>query len=560
MNFKISYNILLALLLISAFQFSCKKYETEPLEPLTEDIVYDKMDINGTYADRALTNLYTFLPTGFNRIDNSFLDAATDDAVSSEQSNDIEILSQALQSPATTIDDNFANAYVGISRANLFLSKIDIVPVTAAIKQTWKSEARFIRAMLYFELVKRYGGVPLLGNKVLTLNDDLSIPRNTFTECAQFIVSECDSISGSLKKEPLTAVETGRITQGAALSLKSRILLYAASPLHNPTNDPAKWQAAANAAKAVIDLNYYALNASFVTAFTTRASNKEVILAFQQPTSSNLERALAPVGYQNLNNSNGLISPTEDLVEVFPTINGKSITADLKTTANPTGFDPNNPYTNRDPRFNATIFYNGSLWLGRPVETFEGGRDKPGGIQTQTKTGYYLRKFLPDLSNAANYSAVDHNFIIFRYAEMLLNYAEAANEMGDAVANRTNAYTQLIALRKRAGIIAGADALYGLKANMTQAEMREAIKLERRIELAFEEHRFWDVRRWKTAEVELNKILRGVRITKTGTGTFSYQTINVAPIKFIAPKMYLYPLPFNELLKNKALTQNPGWQ
>ncbi len=399
MNLERSYKTLLALLIIASL-YSCKKYETVPLESLTEDIVYDKMDSVGTYAERALTNLYTFLPTGFNRIDNSFLDAATDDAVSSLQASNIEILSQALQSSTQTIDDNFANAYVGLYRANQFLSKIDVVPVTALIKQTWKAEARFIRVMLYFELVKRYGGVPLLGDKVYTLSDNPVIPRNTYQECVNFIVSECDATSGLLKKEPLSTIETGRITQGAALSLKARILLYAASPLNNPTNDLTKWQLAAAAAKAVIDLNYYALNASFITAFTARANNKEVILAFQQPTNTNLERALAPSGYQNLNNSSGLMSPTEDFVRIFPMLTGLAITDAAS------GYNPANPYINRDPRFNATIFYNGSLWLNRAVETFEGGKDKPGGIQTQTKTGYYLRKFLPDLSTASNYSLV----------------------------------------------------------------------------------------------------------------------------------------------------------
>lgn len=552
MNLERSYKTLLALLVIVSL-YSCKKYETVPLESLTEDIVYDKMDSVGTYAERALTNLYTFLPTGFNRIDNSFLDAATDDAVSSQQASNIEILSQALQSSTQTVDDNFATAYVGLYRANQFLSKIDAVPVTPLIKQTWKAEARFIRAMLYFELVKRYGGVPLLGDKVYTLNDNLAIPRNTYQECVTFIVSECDAISGLLKREPVLATETGRITQGAALSLKARILLYAASPLNNPTNDLTKWQLASAASKAVIDLNYYALNASFITAFTARANNKEVILAFQQPTNSNLERALAPSGYQNLNNSSGLISPTEDFVRIFPMLTGLAITDATS------GYNPANPYINRDPRFNATIFYNGSLWLNRAVETFEGGKDKPGGIQTQTKTGYYLRKFLPDLSTASNYSLVDHNFIIFRYAETLLSYAEATNEMGDVLANRTISYAQLTALRKRAGITAGTNLLYGLKANMSQAEMRDAIKLERRIELAFEEHRFWDARRWKTADVDFNKILKGVSITKSSTGAFTYQIIDVAPIRFLAPKMYLYPLPYNELIKDKALTQNPGW-
>ncbi len=547
------YKICIVLLTLSALQFACKKFEEVPVEARTEELVYDSKDINGFFSEQALTNLYTFLPKGFNRIEGAYLDAATDDGVSSQLSSNIYLLSKGLQSSTQLVDDSFGSNYTAIFRANQFLSKVDVVPVIALTKQYWKAEARFIRAMSYFELVKRYGGVPLIGDKVYTLEDKINLPRNTYADCVQYIVSECNAISGLLLKEPLSAVQTGRITQGAALALKARILLYAASPLNNPSNDVSKWQAAADAAKAVIDLNFYALNANFVNAFITR-SDKEVILAFQQARNQNLEVAQSPSGYvSDLYTSNGTTSPSQDLVDAFPTLTGRPI-------SDPgSGFNATNPYANRDPRFAATIFFNGAQWLGRAVETFEGGKDKPNTSLIQTKTGYYLRKFLPNLATATDYAAADHNFIIFRYAEILLNYAEAINEAANTAANRTIAYTQLTNLRKRAGITAGSGSLYGLNANMTQAEMRAAIKLERRIEMAFEEHRYWDVRRWNTGGSDFNKIITGTKITRVSPGVFTYQTVNVEPLVFIAPKMNLYPIPFTEIQANSALVQNPGW-
>lgn len=557
MNFKRSYKFYAMLLIMGIAQTGCVKNEAVPLDIKTEDLIYDKMDINGYYADQALTNLYTFLPKGFNRVDNSYLDAATDDAVNSQLSGNIDILAKGLQSPTQVVDDAFASNYTGIYRANQFLSKIDVVPIATNVKVFDKAEARFLRAMFYFELVKRYGGVPLLGDQVLNLNSNLKIARNSYADCISYIVSECDAISVQLRPEPLSTTLVGHATQGCALALKARTLLYAASPQNNPTNDVAKWQAAANAAKAVIDLNYYALNASFVSAFLNRA-DKEVILGFQQAKNQALETAQAPVGYTNdLITSRGQTSPTQDLVDAFPTIKGLPISADIKSASNTTGFDAANPYANRDPRMGATVFYNGQQWLSRAVETFEGGKDKPGGTLVQTKTGYYLRKFLPDLSTATAYSTQDHNFIIFRYAEILLDYAEALNEVGGA-ANTTLAYTQLTNIRKRAGITAGTGSLYGLTAAMSQSQMRDAIRLERRLELAFEEHRFWDERRWNTADTDFNKTRHGITITKTGT-TFTYQTKNVDNMVFIAPKMYLYPFAFSDLQSNTALTQNPGW-
>ncbi|QKJ28781.1 RagB/SusD family nutrient uptake outer membrane protein [Mucilaginibacter mali] len=557
MNFKRSYKFYAMLLIMGIAQTGCIKNETVPLDIKTEDLIYDKMDINGYYADQALTNLYTFLPKGFNRVDNSYLDAATDDAVNSQLSGNIDILAKGLQSPTQVVDDAFASNYTGIYRANQFLSKIDVVPITNSVKTFDKAEARFLRAMFYFELVKRYGGVPLLGDQVLNLNSNLKIARNSYADCVNYIVSECDAISGQLRTEPITTTLLGHATQGCALALKARTLLYAASPQNNPGNDAAKWTSAANAAKAVIDLNYYALNASFVSAFLNRA-DKEVILGFQQAKNQTLETAQAPVGYTNdLITSRGQTSPTQDLVDAFPTIKGLPIGTDIKSGTNTTGFDAANPYANRDPRMGATVFYNGQQWLGRAVETFEGGKDKPGGTLVQTKTGYYLRKFLPDLSAASAYSTQDHNFIIFRYAEILLDYAEAINEAADAASNRSTALAQLVLIRKRAGLTAGTPANYGITAT-TQSQMRDAIRLERRLELAFEEHRFWDERRWNTAGTDFNKTRHGITITKTGT-TYNYQTKNVDNMVFIAPKMYLYPFAFSDLQSNTALTQNPGW-
>lgn len=546
-RYNIYVMLLAALMLI---QTSCHEYEKEPLNIITEELVYDEMDINAYYAEQVLNNIYTYLPDGFNRIDGVFLDAATDDAIASEDANNIEIIAEARQNPTHGVDQVWGRSYQAIRRVNIFLSKIDRVPTTEETKVFWKAEARFIRAISYFELLKRYGGVPLLGDRVLELTDELDIPRNSFEEGVQYVVGELNDISDKLRivNQADDDPNFGRITQGAALALKSRLLLYAASPLHNPANDQGKWQQALEAAKDVIDLNAYSLHPNFVTLFITRKNN-EIILSRQRARSQNIERTNAPIGFTAPNLSEGAMSPTQELVDAFPMKNGLAI-GDAGS-----GYLADRPYHNRDPRFEATVFYNGASWLQRDVETFEGGLDKPNraGL-TQTRTGYYMRKFMGNFGNTAAYSNQDHNFIIFRYAEILLNYAEAANELGQT----TEALEQLKLIRERARISSGEGDVYGLKANMDQVQMREAIQLERRLELAFEEHRFWDVRRWKEAETVFNKKLHGMKITKTDED-LNYNVEEVAQIRFIAPKMYLYPIPFDEVLKNLALEQNPGW-
>lgn len=535
------------------FFTACKKYETVPEEIITENFIYDNFDKNGVYAQQVVNNIYTYLNPGFNRIDGVLLDAATDDAIPSPYAHSIEVLSKGRLTASNNVDDNWSNAYTCIRKVNLFLSKQASVPRDSATKQYWRAEVRFMRAYSYFELLKRYGGVPLVGNKVFTLDDNMNLSQNSFDQCVNYIVSECDVIKDSLRKETTTefpATEWGKITRGVALSLKSRVLLFAASPLNNPGNTISKWQAAADAAKAVMNLGYFALNSSFLSTFTTR-SNKEIILAYQRAVTQDVEKNNAPSGFGAPNQSNGYISPTSELVDAFPALNGRAITDPAS------GYDATKPYLNRDPRLGWTIFFNGSKWLGRDVETFDGGLDKPGGLLIQTRTGYYMRKFMADYSTSSTYSNQTHNFPVFRYAEILLNYAEAMNETG----NQTEAFNQLKLIRTRAGIPAGTTAgyQYGLKTTMTQAEMREAIRLERRIELAFEEQRFWDIRRWKIAETVANKDVHGMKVTQTAPGVFSYQSVVVDRLYFSALKNYRYPVPFNEMLSNPSLTQNTGY-
>ncbi|RZL02547.1 MAG: RagB/SusD family nutrient uptake outer membrane protein, partial [Pedobacter sp.] len=347
-----------------------------------------------------------------------------------------------------------------------------------------------------------------------------------------------------------------RPTKGAAIALKARALLYAASPLFNGGNiEPAnpvtgytnfsadRWQKAEQAALELIELSQFELMDDFKSVFITQA-NKERIFSKQGGAPNiSVETNNGPVGY-SVSINNGRTSPTQELVNAFGMANGLQIT-DVAS-----GYQPNNPYANRDPRFYATIFHNGSQWLGRQVQTYEGGADKPGGSKQQTRTGYYARKFMGNFENVIRYDNVNHDYTLFRYAEVLLNYAEARNEFLTEPDNEV--YGNVEAIRQRAGLNP-----YQLPAGLTKLQMRDIIHNERRKELAFEEHRFYDVRRWKQAEDLFDKQVHGMVIYQTGTGTI-YQEVPVLQLNF-EKKMYLAPIPFYEVAKNRKMVQNPGW-
>ena len=543
------YWIMLLLTALTLSQYSCRRtLETEPQDRLTDDLVFDQIDKNADNARAFLMSVYQQLPDGYNRIDNAFLDCATDDAVASRDGNLTDDFRKARISPQNVIDNAWERNYNGIRRANIFLAKVDRVPTTTENKQYWKAETRFLRAFFYFELLKRWGGVPLMGDTVLTINDQLNYSRNTTQETVQYILAELNAVQDLLLPPTLADADYGRATKGAAMALKARLLLYWASPLYNTSNDPARWSAAANAAADIVRLNNYTLATDFIGLFIS-AKNTEFIFNRQRTPDQSVEQNNGPVGYLNAAAGKGFTSPSQELVDAFPMNNGLPIT---DTRAQ---YDPANPYDKRDPRLAATVFYNGSKWLNRSVETFDGGLDKPGGIITQTKTGYYLRKFMGKFESASAYSNQQHHVILLRYAEVLLNLAEARNEEQGPVKEVVDA---LFALRKRAGILPGTDNRYGIPATVSQTELRTIIQNERRIELAFEEHRHWDLRRWKLATATLNKPVTGMRITARQGGAFSYTRFEVTPATF-ADRLYWYPIPYSEIETNPNMRQNNGW-
>ena len=555
--FKISKY--LCVLGLGLFSFSsCDKFEGEPLDRNQEENIWSSQDPTGNKAYQFLHGIYLQIPDIHNRINNSYLDSSTDDGVPSFETGigtNVNAFRNGGISPSNVVDNQWKRNYTGIRRANIFLNNIDDVFLKAELEPErikWKGEAKFLRAFYYFELAKRWGGVPLVGNKVFSEKDDVNTAKSTFDEVVQYIISELDeSLELVSDVKQITDAEVGRINKGIVKALKSRVLLYWASPLNNHNNDIDRWKAAAAAAKEVIDLGSYDLNNNFNDIFTD-LKNKEVIFASPSGKNEGIEWNNSPVGYAYDNNfAHGKTSPSQNLVDAFLTMNGLPINEDAN-------YDPQNPYINRDGRLAATIFYNGSRWLQRDVETFDGGLDKPNLLnRPQTKTGYYLRKFLGNFEESGKFQGTQHGFVLIRYAEILLNYAEALNEV-DFNANKKEIEQLIFKLRKRAGIYEG-DGRYGLPADLTQESMRKLIHNERRIELAFEEHRFWDLRRWKEAEVYLNQPIEGVDIISKDDGSLKYIRKTVMESMFDASRMYWYPIPLNEFYSNTKLEQNPNW-
>lgn len=544
---------------------------------------------NTNLAFGFLNNAYTNLPVGHNRISNAMLAAATDDAVCPDPISNINGFNDGTWGPYNVIDNVWNKNYEGIRKVNTFLEKIDAVPLPKKsnalgtdesilnTRNRMKGEARFLRAYFYLDLVKRYGGVPL-STSVLTTEEAINLPRSTADACFEFIIAECDSAAQSLPRKyggsPVIigfneAKDLGRPTSGAALALKSRALLYWASPLFNKTNDLTRWEKASLAADAVINytvnengtgnktynLQRFSAALTMSTLFSTNALlpqyHDELIFSTNYNSNTTLEKLNAPISY----GAKGLTNPTQNLVESFPMLNGKAIT-------DPTsGYDPQKPFLNRDPRLNMTVLANGTDFAvndkQRILETFNGGADGPGAYPNATKTGYYLQKFVtPEAVWEGRSVNVTRTWVLIRFAEMYLNFAEARNE---AVGPDADVYFALRSLRFRAGFRP-----VFVPLNLNKEEMRKFIQNERRIELAFEEHRFFDVRRWKLFDIpsERNKLLtiRGVKITKDqASGNLSYDTNNVVQQRVFDDKMYLYPISESEIIKSNAIEQNPGW-
>ncbi len=441
------------------------------------------------------------------------------------------------------------NHYYGIiSQCNLYMSNIEGVNGATLIAKNEElinrttSEVKTLRAFAYHRLSSFFGGVPLITTQ-LKLDDNLNIPRNSYDEVVNFIVEQLDEAASVL---PLTySDDNGRITKGAALALKSRVLLYAASALHNPENSRPKWQDAADAAKAVIDLDLYSLHPDYEETFNENGNfNEEIIWALVRNNDVwkrfRAEKKLWPNGSAGV----AVTVPTRRQVDAYETINGLSIDEDPE-------YDPQNPWVNREPRFNATILADGMPWRDRVIETFRPGGldspDSPSGPWNASYTGYYTKKMTLENYGRSLSTSSSPNWIMFRYAEILLNYAEAQFRLG----NEDVAREYINKVRSRPSVD---------MPNVTDTgdKLLARIKNERMVELYLEEHRFFDIRRWKE-KFPANDWLQKVDVHKdpaTGERTISYSNLQ----EWALPDhTYLLPIPLSEIEKSPALEQNPGY-
>ncbi len=558
--------IILYSILISLGFTSCDFITEQPLYLHTPDVVFPDV----VKAEQALNYAYVYIPAGYNRVGGSFLDAATTDAADVDYSAPINMIGRGFYTATNPVENLWYPLYEGV-RATVFFEENIKYLISANgkteeqlinMKKGWIAETRALRAFYYFELIKRYAGVPLVKDIYYSSDKAALLPRNNFSECVEYIVELCDSavaepnlpIAYSDQKKDLM----GKMTKAAALAIKAKTLAYAASNLFNGQSNPVlgytdnnrqpRFERAAAALAEVINLqnngtNALTLYSNFEKMFITLDGNTEYIVVKGAGNNYNVETILYP---PSLKGSGGMC-PSQQLVESFDMKDGSP-------------FNPSspNPYENRDPRFYSTIVYNGANLgskLGK-VYTQVGDESTIDAIGAQlnlsTITGYYTRKFLDtniDLRQSPTNTA--HVWPHIRLGDIYLLYAEmmfaAYGATNDPKGYGMTALDAVNKIRQRAGIT-----------NNLTTLTEEKIRQERRVELAFEEQRYFDVKRWKIDEKELSQPVMGMRITNTN-GYLQYTKIQVDGERHFTSKMYLNPVQYTQLIANPAIVQNPGW-
>ncbi len=605
-KYKLILHFFAFLMLFSA----CKKntiLDQAPQDQYSDAVLWSDIGL----ADAYLLETYNGSNIGFTQ---TMLSSVTDEAHSTFD-HGAEVYVQGNISPDNTApwdgpETNFPywNTYfANIQKINVFLKRIDGVadaypesekPAIKARAEVMKGEALFLRALSYSKLVRTYGGVPILKD-ALNLGEDFnSITRSTFAETVKFIADDCNAAAAVLKTKD--QMELGRATKGAALALKSRVLLFAASDLtadgtaqnkyvgYESPDRTALWTAARDAAKAVIDLNTYrladfgapdkaAVAKNYFEFFKAKdLSNNEIIWGKMYSASSGDKNQV-----NQWNGGNGWYlwasnAPTQNLVDAYEMEDGSSFSNHFKVDANglyqniSSQFHNKNPYYNRDPRFYGSILYDSAAWMPRPSGlqsidplgvysrrtfiTMNGGSvvSTSFGLDTRQSsvspfnasfTGYVMKKMLDNEIDAQSQSN-ENVWIELRYAEVLLNYAEASFQLGQT----TEAATFINMIRTRAG-------MPDFTGNITSA-----LRYERQIELVFENNRWYDIRRWKILDKALTDA-KGIDITETisnGNAVTVWKQISVEQRQALL-KMYWVPIPSDEIRRAPQLEQNPGY-
>lgn len=481
--------------------------------------------------------------------------------------------------------------YGYIQKCNVFLKNTDGWSGSdPSLVSSMRGEVYFLRGYFYQNLMRSYGGVPLI-SQVYTLSDSFDVARASFAQTINFIVNDADSAAALLPLTNSTA-NIGRATEGSALALKSRVLLYAASDLYNlnPSGMPetgyvgatsadrqVRWDSAQAAALAVMNLGIYHLYNKYPDSaaenyeelFLDYPNSEEIFARYTNINAGapNVGEWFSPNGYDGY----GEDSPLEQMVESYEMRDGTKFSWNNPEEAA-------HPYENRDPRLTASIFYDGTHWRQRPsdaisfdplgiVQTYKTLTLPDGstvsGIDTRSGpvenwngsyTNYYLRKFLdPENDFLSINQEIPWPFL--RYAEVLLNYAEASIELGQF----QDARNVLNQIRERAG-------MPDFTSTVTGDSLMEEYRNERKIEMAFEEQRFFDVRRWMIAPQVMNEDAKGIEISVSGTNrwdrstfhNYQYKVIDVAK-RHWDNKMYFLPITLDEMNRNPKLVQNPGY-
>lgn len=502
-----------------------------------------------------------------------------------------------------------SNNWGKIRQLNTFITSVENSTLATFTKNKFIAQARFFRAFRYWDIVRIYGGVPMvltaLNGVGSAAKDSALLPRNSTSDCFKQIVADLDYAISILPGKWPANTDWGRITKGGAAAFKGRALLYWASPMFNPTDNTARWQAAYDAnlqAKTILDANGYKLSTNYKTMWFSEVNNTEAVMTTGYNTASS-DQAKKNNGWDkscrpSYLNGSGSNTPTWELVRSYPMKDGK-MPGDA--TGAYTYYDTLF-YKNRDPRFDATIAYNGCTWpldgnTNQKVWTYYETASKSSEASA-SNTGFYCRKAVSEGTftfGDPQYSGTD--WMEIRYAEVLLNLGESAVGIGKTGAT-DEGYDGIIQVRKRAGITAGTNSLYGLNAGMSRSELFNAILAERKIEFAFEGKRFWDLYRWKRMS-DLNGWHRNrIRIVlKTGAGIptagvlkdatnanyrdvqnldnmmATYFTTNrnnnhdnsvaitkldTNPINFL-PSYYFFPIPMAAITNNPNLKQNSNW-
>jgi hypothetical protein len=602
--------IYVSLLVGLTFATSCKK-------GFLDQVPNDRLTLNETFstrltAERFLNNVYSLIPDEFAQRNpdlNRNAGVWTGSADEAEfvwgfnQANNVNIGSW--DANTGFVNSYWNNFYRGIRSASFFMQNIDKVTqdITPQITTQYKNEARALRAIYYFYLVRLYGPVVIVGDNVIEPDADsqtILLPRSSMDECINYITSELDAASANLPISSANDASYGRITKGQAQCYKLQALLLAASPLYNGNTDLAtlknkdgkqlvsqtfdvgKWKTASEAYKTYITqfvpgtYNLFRKNNSggvFDPYLSCRdifldKFNSEIIMFRLDASIEPRQYELTP--YHSGKNSevrgSGGLGATQNQVDAFFTANGRSIddplsgyvqtgTTMFKAPGSPISTDTYNQWVNREPRFYVNITYHNSVWLnttfGNIITEFNnnGNSGKATGGNDYTVTGYVVRKAM----GLGNWKESNRPVILYRVGNLFLDYVEALNE---STPGDPDILVYLNQIRNRAGIPEYGAGVGQIPAPSSQALMRDAIRKERRSELAFENVRYFDTRRWKIAETTDNGPIYGLNITKNLPDFFIKTPFET---RVFTKRHYLFPIPSKDVTSDNLMVQNPGW-